>query len=63
MKSFSNVSLIAKYYEYLKIACNQDPGFQPNTQDYGKLGKVLGRGIWTSGERLRYARELENQKV
>ncbi len=49
--------------ECLKVACNQDPGFQPNAQDYGKLGKILGRGIWTPGEILRYARELANQNI
>lgn len=49
--------------ECLKVACEQDPSFQPTAQDYGKLGKILGRGIWTPGEVLRYARELANQSV
>lgn len=42
----------------LKVACEQDPSFKPTAQDYGKLGRVLGRGIWTPNEILRYAREL-----
>ncbi len=44
--------------ECLKVACNQDPSFQPSAKDYGKLGKILGRGIWTPNEILRYALEL-----
>ena len=47
--------------ECLKIACGKDPSFHPSAQDYGKMGKVLGRGIWTPTEILRYARELANQ--
>lgn len=42
----------------LKAACDQEPSFQPCAHDYGKLGKTLGRGIWTPNEVLRYAREL-----
>ena len=44
--------------ECLKVACNKDPSFHPTAKDYGKLGKALGRGIWTPNEILRYAREL-----
>jgi hypothetical protein len=44
--------------ECLKVACDKDPSFHPTAHDYGKLGKVLGRGIWTPNEILRYAREL-----
>lgn len=50
--------------ECLKIACNKNPGFTPSARDYGRLGKVLGRGIWTPNEILRYAQEIaQNQKV
>lgn len=42
----------------LKVACEKEPSFNPSAHDYGKFGKVLGRGIWTPNEILRYAREL-----
>ena len=42
----------------LKVACEKEPSFNPSAHDYGKFGKVLGRGIWTPIEVLRYAREL-----
>ncbi len=44
--------------ECLKVACDKDPSFLPTAQDYGRLGRLLGRGIWTPNEILRYAREL-----
>jgi hypothetical protein len=44
--------------ECLKVACGKEPSFHPTARDYGKLGKALGRGIWTPNEALRYAREL-----
>jgi len=44
--------------ECLKVACEKDPSFQPTAQDYGQLGRLIGRGIWTQNEILRYAREL-----
>jgi len=44
--------------ECLKVACEKEPCFHPCVQDYGRLGRVLGRGIWTPSEILRYAREL-----
>ncbi len=47
--------------ECLKVACNKEPSFHPSAQNYSKLGKVLGRGIWTPYEILRYARELAAQ--
>ena len=34
------------------------PSFTPNASEYGKLGAVLGYGIWTPAQVLRYAREL-----
>jgi len=44
--------------ECLKVACEKEPSFHPCIQDYGRLGKILGRGIWTPEEILRYAREI-----
>lgn len=44
--------------ECLEAACGHPPSFYPTAHDYGKLGKILGRGIWTPNEILRYAREL-----
>jgi glycerophosphoryl diester phosphodiesterase len=45
----------------LKVACGKDPSFKPTAADYGKLGKILGRGVWTPREVLRYATELASQ--
>lgn len=45
----------------LKVACDTGPSFHPTAHDYGKLGRVLGTGIWTPNEILRYARELAAQ--
>lgn len=44
--------------ECLKVASGKEPTFHPTAHDYGKLGKTLGRGIWTPNEVLKYAREL-----
>lgn len=44
--------------ECLKVACDKGPSFHPRAHDYGRLGKVFGRGVWTPNEILRYAREL-----
>lgn len=48
--------------ECLKVACDKDPSFHPSAHEYGRLGKLLGRGIWTPNEILRYARELAQVK-
>jgi len=34
------------------------PTFTPSAKEYGKLGSILGYGIWTPEQVLRYAREL-----
>ena len=44
----------------LKVASGKTATFRPSAHDYGRLGKVLGRGIWTPNEVLRYANELAN---
>ncbi len=44
--------------ECLKVACEKEPSFHPCAHEYGRLGRVLGRGIWTPSEILKYAREL-----
>ncbi len=44
--------------ECLKIACRKEASFVPTAYDYGRTGRILGRGIWTPNEILRYAREL-----
>jgi hypothetical protein len=49
--------------ECLKVACDRDPSFRPTAHDYGRVGKVLGRGIWTPNEILRYARELASHNA
>lgn len=45
--------------ECLFVACQTKPSFVPDTSAYGTAGKILGRGIWTPDQVLRYARELE----
>jgi len=45
--------------ECLNVACEMEPSFHPCAHEYGRLGKVFGRGIWTPSEILRYARELK----
>ena len=45
--------------ECLKVACEKKPSFHPTARGYGgRLGQVLGRGIWTPYEILKYAQEL-----
>lgn len=44
--------------ECLYVACDKKPSFIPNAGAYGQAGKVLGWGIWTPDQILRYAREL-----
>ena len=47
--------------ECLKVACDKDPTFAPCASAYGRLATTLGRGIWTPGDILRYARELAEE--
>lgn len=42
----------------LFVACQKKPTFVPNASAYGRAGKVLGHGIWTPDQVLKYAREL-----
>jgi len=35
------------------------PSFIPNAGVYSKLGKVLGMGIWTPDQILKFAEELQ----
>ena len=35
------------------------PSFTPTAKEYGRMGAVLGYGIWTPEQVLRYARELQ----
>ena len=44
--------------ECLRVACDKNPSFHPCARDYGRLGRILGGGIWTPNDILRYAREL-----
>ncbi len=36
-----------------------EPSFRPHAGAYSRLGSVLGRGIWTPDQVLKYARELQ----
>lgn len=47
----------------LRVACGIEPTFKPTAHDYGRLGKVIGRGIWTPHEILRYANELAKNEA
>lgn len=49
--------------ECLKAACDRDPDFSPSAAGYGKLARVLGHGIWTPEEILRYARQLAQKNL
>lgn len=42
----------------LQAGSQSKPSFVPNAGAYSKLGKILGRGIWTPDQILMYAREL-----
>ena len=42
----------------LSEGASTKPSFVPNAGAYGRLGKVLGRGIWTPDQILKFAREL-----
>ena len=44
--------------ECLFVACQKKPSFIPNAGAYGRAGRILGHGIWTPDQILRYAREL-----
>ena len=48
--------------ECLKVVCNKDASFSPSAHDYSRLGRILGNGIWTPFEILRYAKELAKQQ-
>lgn len=42
----------------LRAGQARKPGFVPHAGAYSRLGRVLGLGIWTPDQVLRYAREL-----
>lgn len=44
--------------ECLQSASDKQPSFIPNAASYGQLGKMLGKGIWTPDQVLRYAKEI-----
>ena len=44
--------------ECLYVASQKTPSFTPDARAYGKAGRVLGYGIWTPDQILKYAREL-----
>lgn len=43
----------------LDEGANRKPSFTPHAGHYSKLGRVLGIGIWTPDQVLRFARELK----
>jgi len=45
--------------ECLLAATGKHASFKPHAGDYSKLGRVLGRGIWTPSQILKYAQELK----
>lgn len=44
--------------ECIFVASKKKPSFTPSAREYGKAGRILGYGIWTPRQILRYAREL-----
>ncbi len=38
------------------------PTFKPSAAHYGRLGKVLGQGVWTPDQVLLYAHELRRKR-
>lgn len=42
----------------LMAGSGEEPSFIPNAGAYGRVGRVLGRGIWTPHQVLRFAREV-----
>lgn len=44
----------------LMAGAGRGPTFTPHAGLYHKLGEVLGRGIWTPDQVLKFARELES---
>lgn len=45
----------------LRVGAGCQPSFTPHAGHYGKLGRVLGMGIWTPDQILRFANELRNR--
>lgn len=43
----------------LMAGANKKPSFVPHAGHYGNLGRVLGIGIWTPDQVLKFARELK----
>ena len=44
----------------LMQGANRKPSFTPHAGKYSKLGRILGRGIWTPDQVLRFASEIRN---
>ena len=38
---------------------NSNPSFTPHAGHYSRFGRILGRGIWTPAQVLRFAREIK----
>ncbi|WP_444903422.1 hypothetical protein ACJJIU_18230 [Microbulbifer sp. CnH-101-E] len=49
--------------ECLKVACGKEPSFYPSAQEYSRLGRFIGRGIWTPNQILQFARELASERA
>ncbi|MFT6122697.1 MAG: hypothetical protein ACJAWS_001641 [Oleiphilaceae bacterium] len=69
LKYIKNIQLNTPRYQLAKNNCSHiianclqagasKPTFTPHAGAYAKLGNILGRGIWTPDQVLRYAREL-----
>ncbi|HEY0923106.1 hypothetical protein [Rheinheimera pacifica] len=46
--------------DVLKRGANKKPSFKPNAAEYAKVGRILGYGIWTPANVMRYANELKS---
>lgn len=46
--------------DILQRGANKKPTFKPNAAEYAKVGRILGYGIWTPANVMRYANELKS---
>ncbi|KKO49503.1 hypothetical protein VT06_06645 [Arsukibacterium sp. MJ3] len=44
----------------LVAGANKTPSFMPHAGEYAKIGRIVGYGVWTPANVMRYANELRN---
>lgn len=53
----NNCSHVVAYA--LMAGAQRNPSFTPHAGNYGRIGRVLGLGIWAPDQILRFAKELQ----